>query len=146
MTGTRKFRIAGGAAAAMLAGLLGGCVERMMTLESNPPGALVYVNDQEIGRTPLTREFTWYGNYDVQLRKEGYETANTHTWVVAPWWQWPPFDFFAELVPLRLRDDQHFTYSLRPASTQPVDANAIMARGRNLKTRLESSEHEAEQK
>ena len=28
-----------------------------MTIHSNPEGALVYLNDQELGRTPLTRDF-----------------------------------------------------------------------------------------
>lgn len=108
-----------------------------MTLTSNPPGALVYLNDQEVGRTPVTREFTWYGDYDVQLRKEGYETVKTHTRVNAPVWQWIPFDLFAELFPLR--DEQRFSYTLRPASTEPVDTDAILARGEKVKGMLESS-------
>ena len=61
----------------LLMAALGGCVERTMTFQSNPPGALVYVNNQEIGRTPMRRDFTWYGNYDVVLRKDGYETLKT---------------------------------------------------------------------
>src|SRR5262245_38992736 len=56
--------------------LLAGCVRRTMTIESDPPGALVYMNNQEVGRTPVTREFIWYGFYDVQLRRDGYKTLN----------------------------------------------------------------------
>ncbi|MGZ3388170.1 MAG: PEGA domain-containing protein, partial [Isosphaeraceae bacterium] len=48
--------------------LVPGCVEQTMTIQSDPPGALVYMNDQELGRTPLTKDFTWYGDYDVQVR------------------------------------------------------------------------------
>src|SRR5436190_9742910 len=83
----------------------GGCgVEREMTIESDPPGALVYLNDTEVGRTPLKKDFTWYGKYDVVLRKDGYEPLQAKTDVNAPWWQWVPFDFFAELSPVRLTD------------------------------------------
>ncbi|HWB52725.1 MAG TPA: PEGA domain-containing protein [Tepidisphaeraceae bacterium] len=40
--------------------MAGGCgVQRQMVMTSNPPGALVYLNGQEIGRTPLKHEFLW---------------------------------------------------------------------------------------
>src|SRR5262245_4912187 len=88
--------------------LLAGCgVKRTLTVNSNPPGALVYLNGTEIGRTPVTREFTWYGTYGVELRKDGYDTLKTHGDVIAPWWQWVPFDFFAELLPFRPHDKRH---------------------------------------
>lgn len=119
----------------------GGCVERMMTIESNPPGALVYMNGQEIGRTPLTRDFTWYGNYDVAVRREGYETLKTETNVKAPWWQWVPFDLFAELLPFTFRDQQRITYSLSPATTRPADPAALYDRAQDLRERLQSSSH-----
>ena len=39
-------------AAVVVLATAGGCVERRMTIRSNPPGALVYVDDYEIGITP----------------------------------------------------------------------------------------------
>ena len=52
--------------------LAGGCgVERTLQIESNPPGALVHLNGEEVGRTPMRKAFVWYGTYDVQLRKDG---------------------------------------------------------------------------
>ncbi len=77
-----------------------GCVQRKMTIEWNPPGALVYLNDQEIGRTPITTDFIWYGNYQVEVRKDGFETLKTHQQVNAPWWQLVPIDLFAEFFPV----------------------------------------------
>ena len=41
------------AAAVSLPGLTG-CVQRTITVNSDPQGALVYLNDIEIGRTPVT--------------------------------------------------------------------------------------------
>ena len=34
-----------------------GCVQRRMTVRSNPPGALVYVDDYQIGTTPVSVEW-----------------------------------------------------------------------------------------
>lgn len=49
---------------------LSGCVERKITVISNPEGALLTLNDVEVGRTPVTVPFTWYGDYDVQIRAD----------------------------------------------------------------------------
>jgi hypothetical protein len=34
-----------------------GCVQRRMTIRSDPPGALVYVDDYQIGTTPVSHDF-----------------------------------------------------------------------------------------
>jgi hypothetical protein len=118
----------------------GGCgVERQMTVRSDPPGALVYLNGEEVGRTPLTRDFLWYGKYDVQLRKEGYQTVRTGTNVTAPWWQWVPFDLVAELMPVRLKDRHTLSYAMKPASTQPADASQMLQNAADYRGKLESS-------
>ena len=122
---------------ACLGGLLGGCVERTLTIDSDPPGALVYLNDQEIGRTPLKREFTWYGWYDVAVRMEGYKTLKTSSEVIAPAWQWVPFDLFAELLPFPVKDHHRLHYKLTPETQEDVDPQTIIARGQAFKTRLE---------
>lgn len=56
-----------------------GCVRRTITITSEPSGALVHLNDTEIGRTPVTVGFTHYGVYDVRLSHEGrwVDTENT---------------------------------------------------------------------
>jgi hypothetical protein len=119
--------------------MLCGCVERTLTLNTTPPGALVYMNDQEVGRTPLTRDFEWYGNYEVIVRAEGYETLKTTSNLKAPWWQWIPLDLFAAILPIPFKDHQQFTYTLTPASTQPVNPDLLMNRGLQLQQELESS-------
>ena len=119
-----------------------GCVERMMTIESNPSGALVHMNDLEIGRTPVTRDFTWYGNYDVTVRKEGYQTLKTETNVKAPWWQWVPFDLFAEILPIPFKDRQSIAYTLEPATTQPA-TQSLIENATELRGQLESSQFRA---
>ena len=127
-----------------VAGVLfaGGCtgVERTLTVESEPPGALVYLNDQEVGRTPMTREFTWYGTYDLALRREGYETLKARAPVIAPWWQWVPFDFVAEVLPLRLRDRHRLSYTMKPTTEQNEDPQQMIRRGEELRSKLISGE------
>ena len=117
----------------------GGCMQRTLTVRSDPPDALVYLNDLEVGRTPITRSFVWYGTYDVELRKEGFESIKTTANVWAPWWQWVPIDFAAEILPLHLHDERVLTYSLKPASTQPVDPDRLMMRAEDMRDRLEST-------
>ncbi|HMQ16620.1 MAG TPA: PEGA domain-containing protein, partial [Phycisphaerae bacterium] len=80
--------------------LLGGCVERKLRIRTDPPGALVTINDEQVGVTPLEVTFLWYGDYELVLRKSGFETLRTHSRANAPWWQFPPFGLVAEtLVP-----------------------------------------------
>lgn len=119
----------------LLALLGAGCVQRIIAINSNPPGALVYLNDLEVGRTPMSKEFLWYGDYDVVLRRDGYETLKTHAPVPAPWWQWIPIDLLAE--PLPLRDVHRFTFQLQPM--RPAPPLAVLKRGEQLAGMLESS-------
>ena len=119
-----------------------GCVRRSLTVTSNPPGALVYLNGQEFGRTPVTRDFTWYGNYDVALRMEGYQTLKTNGKVIAPWWQWVPFDLAAELLPLH--DKRRLSYRLKPTPERAVEPNAMLSRAEKLRGELQSTHNTRE--
>ena len=120
-----------------MAALAAGCgVERTLQVQSEPPGALVYLNGEEAGRTPMRKTFLWYGTYDVQLRKEGYATRSERTRVWAPWWQIPPVDFFVELLPLRLRDHHVVRYRLDPETEQQTDPQHVIERGERMRARL----------
>src|SRR4051812_32885572 len=137
MLNLRKWIVGVGLATPLL---VGGCVEQTMKLDSDPPGALVYLNQQEIGRTPLTRDFKWYGDYDVTLRLEGYETLKTHQKVIAPAWNWVPLDLLAELWPFPVRDQRYFSYKLSPLDPAKDEASGLLQRADYLKGKLESSE------
>jgi hypothetical protein len=119
---------------------LSGCVEQILTVKTDPPGAVIYMNNQLLGSTPLDKDFTWYGNYQVEIRKDGYEAIKTHKWIKAPWWNWPPFDLLAELGPWHVRDHKVLTYKLTP-STQTVTApGPLMERAVQMEKQLRSSE------
>ena len=95
-----------------------GCVRRTVTINTDPQGARVLLNDEEVGTSPVSVDFTWYGDYDVVLRKEGYATTKTNQRIDAPWYQVPPMDFFAEaLVPFEIHDQREVTFILEPSET-----------------------------
>ena len=94
---------------------LPGCVERRLTIKTEPSGALVTLNDEELGLSPVTVGFNWYGDYKVRVSKEGYETLNTHRQLAAPAHDGFPMDFFAEVLwPGRIVDEYEWSFNLSP--------------------------------
>ena len=109
----------------LLIATLSGCVRRTITISTDPPQARVFLNDQEIGRSEVSTDFLWYGDYDVVIRKEGYETLQTHWTIEPPWYQWIPFDLFAEVLwPGWIHDTRCQHYALTPATT-PTEEEVI---------------------
>jgi len=93
-----------------------------MMIRSNPPGALVYVDDYEIGVTPVAHNFLYYGDRKIRLVKDGYQTLTVIQSIPAPWYQIPPLDFFSEnLAPTEIRDKRTFTYQLTPQMVVPTE-------------------------
>ena len=118
---TRYFRF-GSILAVGVVLLLSGCVERTMKITTSPPGALVIVNDEEVGLSPVRFSFLWYGDYDIILRRQGFQTLKTNYRVDAPWYQYPPVDLIAEcLIPATIKDERVLpTYKLEPAPIPPI--------------------------
>lgn len=115
-------------------GLLGltGCVERRYTIRTNPPGATVIVNGEEIGPSPVSRSFTFYGYRDVTILKDGYAQQDLVQPIKAPWWDNPITEFFTEnLIPITFRDERVYDYTLLPATNPPVPE--LVDRGQGLR-------------
>lgn len=107
-----------------------GCVRRRMTVLSDPPGALVYVDDQEVGKTPVSVDFTYYGTRKIQLLLDGYETLTVKQTISLPWYEIPPLDFVSEnLWPHRLRDEQLVNFQLQPLQVLPTEKLLERAQG-----------------
>jgi len=111
----------------------GGCVERTVSITSTPPGAIVWVNDREVGRTPVEVEYVHDGTFDVRVALDGYETVMTGRDTEPPVWDLPGIDFFAEIlpVPLERRTDWHF--ELEPVRDEP---GPLVERARELRERV----------
>ncbi len=99
-----------------------GCVRRRLNVRSNPSGALVYVDNQQIGTTPCSVDFTYYGTREIRLIKPGYETLTVNQPIPMPWYQVPPLDFVSEnLTPAKIRDNRTVTYDLSPQIIVPTE-------------------------
>ena len=111
-----------------------GCVRRTITLNTDPQTARVTLNDEYVGTSPITVPFTFYGDYDVILRKEGFQTLHTHHVIKRPWYQYPPVDLVAEaLLPVEIRDDREMCFTLSPA--EPVDREELVEKARDFRQR-----------
>lgn len=98
-----------------------GCVRRRLNVRSNPPGALVYVDNQQIGTTPCSVDFTYYGTREIRLVKPGYETLTVNQPIPTPWYEIPGVDFFSEnLTPAKIRDNRTVMYDLAPQVIVPT--------------------------
>ena len=109
-----------------------GCVQRRLTIRSNPPGALVYVDNYEIGTTPVSTDFIYYGSRQIRLVKDGFETLTVLQPVPTPWYQYFPIDFFAEnVVPGEIRDERVLDFVLTPQIIAQGDQ--LLQRGEDLR-------------
>ncbi len=116
----------------LAAALAGGCVERSFVVETNPPSALVLVNNKPIGGSPADGTWEYYGRYHITLMKEGYETLHVDQDIPAPWYEYVPLDFFFENVwPFKLRDHRRFAYEMQPARVP--DVSEVRERSENLR-------------
>jgi hypothetical protein len=101
-------------------GLFSGCVERRYTIRSEPPGATVIVNGEEIGPAPASKSFYYYGDREITLMLNGYQTKTIIQPINAPWWDNYFTEFFTEnFVPVSLRDEREYKFSLEPALSPP---------------------------
>jgi hypothetical protein len=101
--------------------LSSGCVRRRMTIVSNPPGALVYLDNQEIGVTPVSTPFTYYGTRELRLERDGYDTVKQLNRVDAPWYQYPPIEFFVDTIwPWEIRDERIIEVEMQPQQIVPT--------------------------
>jgi hypothetical protein len=94
---------------------ISGCVQRLLKIESEPPGATVILDGKPAGATPLEVSFTWYGDREIILEKAGHESVRVIEPVPTPWWQIFPLDFITDvLLPIPITDKHEFHYVLKP--------------------------------
>jgi hypothetical protein len=81
---------------------------------------LVYVDDQEVGVTPASTPFVYYGTRKIQIFADGYEPLTVKQPFPAPWYQTPPLDFIVEnLWPWEIRDERAVHFELQPQQVIP---------------------------
>jgi len=111
-----------------------GCVERILAIQSDPPGAAAYVDGEKVGTTPCEVKYTWYGTRVLVLELRGYSLVRQEVVLNAPWWQLIPIDFITDvLIPMTIRDRLSVSYTLEPAPVLPEEA--VLDRADELKKR-----------
>lgn len=114
-----------------------GCVRRRLTVRTNPPGALVYVDNQPIGTSPCSVDFTYYGTREIRMVKPGYETLTVNQPIPTPWYETPGVDFVSEnLVPLKIRDNRAVAFNLAPQRIVPSEE--LIGRGQQLRIQAQA--------
>lgn len=99
-----------------------GCVRRRLTVRTNPPGAVVSVDNQVIGASPAASTFVYYGTREIRVERDGYRTETIRRQLNPPWYQYPPLDFITEtLWPLEIRDERVIDVELVPKEVVPVE-------------------------
>jgi len=112
--------------------LLTGCVRRRLMVRSNPPGAIVYVDNQPIGTTPCATDFVYYGTREIRLVKPGFETLTVSQPIPAPWYEIPPLDFVSEnLIPQKIQDYRTVSFNMVPQVIVPTEQ--LLSRAEQLR-------------
>jgi hypothetical protein len=131
--------------AALLAGLvlaplvLGGCVERILAVRSEPAGAAVYVDGEPAGVTPLEFRYLWYGTRELLVELPGHRLVRELVTLNPPWWQILPLDFVTDvLVPFTLTDRVDLHYRLDPAPVSREEVQEVLRRAEELRGRASS--------
>jgi hypothetical protein len=121
------------AALVLFAAASAGCVDRRFVIESDPPGAMVYVNNRPVGATPVDQSFTYYGKYRFVFVRDGYETLTVDECIRTPWWSYFPLEFVVEsLLPYNLRDVRYIRRPLEPR--QEISEKVILDRAQQLRS------------
>jgi hypothetical protein len=106
------------------------CVRRTIRITTEPPGALVWLNHREIGRTPVETEFTHYGTYDLLITKKGWEPMIGAMPTGYRIRGTPGVDLLLEVLPVRTHDLVEWHIPLVP---RDQDHTALLGRASELR-------------
>ncbi|HUS58154.1 MAG TPA: PEGA domain-containing protein [Planctomycetota bacterium] len=110
-----------------VAALAAGCIQRTMRIETDPPGATVWIDDERCGETPVDVPFTAYGTRRILLQMEDHQARGESAKLIAPWYSIFPIDFFTDvLCPFTFHDVKSFHYEMQPLG--PTDMKALEQR------------------
>ena len=115
---------------------LNGCVYRQLLIDTplEQRGAVVKVNGKTVGAAPVVVPFTYYGDYEITIDRDGYERLTVKEPIPAPFYEYFPLDFVSEhLIPFPIRDFRRRTYTLTPLreiSPEYLNSQALQFRTR----------------
>lgn len=116
------------------AGLAVGCVDRRFVVETNVPGAQVSVDGVPVGAAPADARWEYAGDYEFKAVAPGYEPLTQKVKLRPKWYNYPPLDFFAEVLwPFRIEDVRRVQLTLEPV--RPVNQVELLNKANSLRER-----------
>jgi hypothetical protein len=113
-----------------------GCVQRRLQIRSQPEGALVSVDRQPVGNTPLSVPFTYYGSREIQLEKDGYKTIRVEQNIKPPWFEKFPVSLISNNFAGReIRDERLFDFQMQPKDA--VNESVLVDRANDLRNDIQ---------
>ena len=111
-----------------------GCVERLLAVHSDPPGAAVYLDGEKVGTTPCEVSYVWYGTRTLVLELRGFTLVRQEVVLSPPWWQIIPLDFVTDvLIPMTITDRLAVSYTLEQAPVSPEEVHSVLERAEELR-------------
>lgn len=94
---------------------------------------MIAVDQRELGTTPLSVPFTYYGTRNFVVSKDDHETVMASRTFQPPWYEYPPLDFIAEnLWPFEVRDERLIEFQLVPKANVPPEK--LIGRAQDLRS------------
>ena len=111
-----------------------GCVDRRFVVTTNVPGAQIYKDGQPVGASPADGRWEYAGYYNFTAVAPGYEPTVKRIRFKPRWFEYPPLDFFAEvLYPFRIEDVRSVELELYPV--RPVNQDQLIGEAETLRSR-----------
>ena len=110
--------------------------QRTLRIESDPPGALLRIDDRIVGVTPYTEEFFDYGTRRLTLYADGYHSTSRIVELDPPWYARFPIDILSEvIIPWGWKDPHTVRVSLEAVKGEVTvpDLNAVLERAQALR-------------
>ncbi|MEZ5944660.1 MAG: PEGA domain-containing protein [Planctomycetaceae bacterium] len=109
-----------------------------MTIRTDPPEALVEVDGEQLGLSPVSMDFTYYGTREIKISKPGYETLTIQQPVDRPLHQSVPFDFVSNhFAGTHVTDRHDYVYRLREKQIPLDQESDLINRGQNFRSQAQ---------
>jgi hypothetical protein len=115
-----------------------GCVQRRFVVQTNVPGAQVFVNNQPAGPSPADFPWDYTGVYEFRAVAPGYDPLVQRVKIRPKWYEYVGIDLFFEvLYPFNIEDVRRINLELQPSAIVRTDellnrANELREQGQNL--------------
>ena len=98
-----------------------GCLSKTITVTSTPPGAILSINDVEIGKTPTTTDWHGGGTYRFELKHKSYQPVDEHIKIKYRWYSYPIIDMGADFMTTKnINDHRQWHFDMQPLQKESI--------------------------